>query len=91
MIVQCKEEDVEKNGYTQTDRQTDIQTEMLNTDPVSPRTGLGKKYIQFNNINRKVFTFFVDYSVSLCNVIIKSIQPINLEKFIIEKGEDWRL
>ena len=25
MIVQCKEEDVEKNGYTQTDRLTDTQ------------------------------------------------------------------
>ena len=76
MIVQCKEEAVEKNGYTQTHRHTDTQTDMPNMDPASPRTGLGKKYIQFNNINRKVFTFFVDYSVSLCNVIIISIQPI---------------
>ena len=59
-----------------TDMQTDRLTEMQHTDPASPRTGLGKKYIQFNNINRKVFTFFVDYSVSLCNVIIISIQPI---------------
>ena len=38
MIVQCKEEDVEKNGYTQ----THIQRDMRNTDPASPRTGLGK-------------------------------------------------
>ena len=29
MIVQCKEEDVEKNGYTQTDTQTNMQ----NIDP----------------------------------------------------------
>ena len=29
MIVQCKEEDVEKNGYTHADRQT----EMQHTDP----------------------------------------------------------
>ena len=34
MIVQCKEEDVEKNGYPQ--------TEMQHNDPASPRTGLGK-------------------------------------------------
>jgi len=31
MIVQCKEEDVEKNGYRHTDRLT--QTEMQHTDP----------------------------------------------------------
>ena len=34
MIVQCKEEDVEKNGYTHTDRQTDRPTEMQHNDPV---------------------------------------------------------
>ena len=38
MIVQCKEEDVEKNGYPQTDRLTEMQL-MTQT---SPRTGLGK-------------------------------------------------
>ena len=37
MIVQCKEEDVEKNGYTHTDTLT------CNTlTQTSPRTGLGK-------------------------------------------------
>ena len=41
MIVQCKEEDVEKNGYTQTGSQTDRQK--CNTlTQTSPRTGLGK-------------------------------------------------
>ena len=40
MIVQCKEEDVEKNGYPLTDRlKCNIMTQ------TSPRTGLGKKYI----------------------------------------------
>merc|ERR1711867_11979 len=44
-IVQCKEEDMEKNGYPQTHRLTEMQL----TDPASPRTGLGKKYeIQWN-------------------------------------------
>ena len=33
MIFQCKEEDVEKNGYTQTDTQTHRLTNMQHTDP----------------------------------------------------------
>ena len=33
MIVQCKEEDMEKNGYTHTDTQTHRLTNMQNTDP----------------------------------------------------------
>ena len=33
MIVQCQEEDVEKNGYTQTDTLTDRQTEIQHNDP----------------------------------------------------------
>merc|ERR1711867_265821 len=37
-IVQCKEEDMEKNGYPHIDRLTEMQL----TDPASPRTGLGK-------------------------------------------------
>ena len=41
MIVQCKEEAVEKNGYTQTDRLTDRQKGKILTQS-SPRTGLGK-------------------------------------------------
>ena len=34
MIVQCKEEDVEKNGYTHTDTQTDTLTCQILTQPV---------------------------------------------------------
>ena len=37
MIVQCKEEDVEKNGYTQTDRLTEMQY----TDPVQSKDWAG--------------------------------------------------
>ena len=33
MIVQCKEEDVEKNGYTHTHRLTDSLTHMPHNDP----------------------------------------------------------
>ena len=33
MIVQCKEEDVEKNGYPHANRQTDRQTDMQHNDP----------------------------------------------------------
>ena len=33
MIVQCKEEDVERNGYLQTDTHTHTQTNMRNIDP----------------------------------------------------------
>ena len=46
MIVQCKEEDVEKNGYWHTDRQTDTQTDSHATQWPSPVhcTGLGKKW-----------------------------------------------
>ena len=35
MIVQCKEEDEENNCYTQTHTQTDILTDMQNTDPAN--------------------------------------------------------
>ena len=38
MIVQCKEEDVEKNGYTQIDTQTHSLTCQIMTQPVQ---GLG--------------------------------------------------
>ena len=41
MIVQCKEENVEKNGYTQTDRLTDRLTEMQYTDPVQSKDWAG--------------------------------------------------
>ena len=48
MIVQCKKEDVEKNGYPLTGRLT----EMQHTDPASPRTGLGKNYGDRQQTNR---------------------------------------
>ena len=49
MIVQCKEEDVEKNGYPQTHRQTD-RLKCNTLTQTSPRTGLGKnEYLEDQN------------------------------------------
>ena len=42
MIVQCKEEDEENNGY----RLTDSLTNMQHTDPASQRTGMGGNLIE---------------------------------------------
>ena len=56
MIVQCKEEDVEKNGYTHTRWLTDRQK--CNTlTQTSPRTGLGKNNNKLSlglNLNTKI-------------------------------------
>ena len=52
MIVQCKEEDVQKNGYTHTHPHIDTQTGKLLTQPV-PCTGLGK------NLNIKLILSYM--------------------------------
>ena len=51
MIVQCKEEDVEKNGYTHTDRLTDSHAK-YRPSPVHC-TGLGKN-VTHGRKNRKL-------------------------------------
>ena len=45
-----------------------------------------KKYTQSNNINRKVFTFFVRYLFMYCHIYINTIYKKG--KFITEVGED---
>ena len=77
MIVQCKEEDVEKNGYRQTGSQTEIQY----TNPVKSKK-LGKKLAATNLMNPP-HNFINIISYLNCikivnNPLFPRITPLNL-------------